>query len=65
MGDSVIKLLTGGARLDKLEGAAGNDYLLGEAGNDTHIGNAGADVFVFDKSFGHDKISHIWASTGH
>jgi len=64
MGDSAIKLLTGGARVDKLEGAAGNDYPLGEASNDAHIGDAGADVFVFDNCFGHDTISDIWASTG-
>lgn len=52
-GDDV---LSGGVGNDTLIGGDGVDLLFGGAGADVLVGGTGADVFVFDKSWGSDRI---------
>ncbi|QWP79392.1 hypothetical protein J5226_13735 [Lysobacter sp. K5869] len=40
-----------------LSGDAGNDALVGGSGNDALFGGAGSDSYLFDRGFGHDRIS--------
>ncbi|MCB1456153.1 MAG: calcium-binding protein, partial [Nitratireductor sp.] len=63
-GDNAVNRIVGGNGSDEIDGRGGNDYILGEGGNDILTGGAGADVFVFDGSFGNDRITDFWAGAG-
>jgi len=41
---------------DLIETGLGNDYLDGGAGDDLLYGGAGNDIYVFGRSYGHDRI---------
>ncbi|QQM33128.1 hypothetical protein JET14_22010 (plasmid) [Martelella lutilitoris] len=50
---------------DGLYGGAGNDRLYGGSGNDWLDGGSGDDVFVFEESFGQDRIGSFEYSRDH
>ncbi len=63
-GNDGADTLYGGSGNDYLYGGNGDDVLNGGTGNDWLYGEAGNDTFVFEDSFGADKITGFAAGAG-
>jgi Ca2+-binding RTX toxin-like protein len=64
-GESGHDRMFGGAGRDELRGGRGNDVLNGGQGNDDLGGGRGADTFVFERSFGRDRIKDFAKGQDH